>query len=170
MNDDAYAAHNACGRGAALRVAGALEEFGRKEPRATATPAWSALVGQIATALSPAAPEAILQRADLMTLQDEFERWKVSGALINEFDWFQAGAKRGSGDDAKDAARRVLPALPQCTYLVDTEAKRHGMHPAYRSLQNVMKYGGESTFEQLFSADDMRDYARAALAIKGEST
>ncbi len=62
----------------------------------------------------------------------------------------------------------ALPPLPQCTYLVDQEAKRHGMHPAYRNLQNVMKYGGESTFEQMFSADQMQDYARAALAAPKE--
>lgn len=60
-----------------------------------------------------------------------------------------------------------LPPMPQCTYLVDDEAKRHGMHPAYTNLQNVMKYGGQGTFEQMFSAADMRAYARAALEAAG---
>ncbi len=46
--------------------------------------------------------------------------------------------------------------LPEPAFWVAQESKRHGMHPAYRSEQARLKYGGEGYWEPAYSSEQMR--------------
>lgn len=139
-------------RNAALRVADALQDFGRREPRVTGTPAWGALLSQIATALAPTAPEAPAQRSDLIdeTAMAHAKKWR---------EWEQ-----GSGDDAKDAA------------LVAWVVERWKSEVSNRPLVNVHRRSLDDTWRQMLrhlGADDVALLGPThdtLAAIKGEPT
>jgi hypothetical protein len=54
--------------------------------------------------------------------------------------------------------------LPEPAFWVADEPKRHGMHPAYRSEQARMKYGGEGLWVGVYTAQQLGVYAAKQIA------
>jgi hypothetical protein len=69
---------------------------------------------------------------------------------------------------AAQSAAVELPPLPKQSFHIAEDAGRHGHHSCYFNEHNVSKYGKEGVYLMGYSADQMRDFARAAIAADRE--